>query len=750
MSLDLARKIIRYRWWILAGWLTVAVVLLPFASRTGSELEVGGSAIGGSEAERVADILATRFDSPFSLNMILVVSGIPPLDDDAGLDILVDVVDAILEMDYVTRTFSYLNASDAEFKGADGTFVVVGLDPAGSRIDEVVMALRNSTRPIASDIRGRYPNADLSWTGAPAFDYDVRLTSSRDAAQAERRVMPVAAVLLFVIFGSIVAALCPVAIAGLGVALSLGAAILVSAFWPMTVLLQNIVSMIGLGLGIDYTLLMISRFREELAVRASSEAAAIATLQTAGHTIFLSGAAVAIGFGALLIVPATELRSIATGGLLVVVFSVSLATLLLPPLLAWLGVRVEAGRLRLPRRQLVSSEQWRAWGNRVVAHPLRVLVVAGLPLLILAWQAKDISTDIPSTHWLPERMESTRGAVALLRYGQSGIVQTIRLIVEFPEDIPSDSAAGWETMFTLTGKLENDARVARVVALPNLLGVEDARQAEIAYIADDLRASYLSHDSRFSTLEIIPSEDVSAGDLMRYVRELRRSESSLLQGLPDGRLLVGGLPALNADYQDAIGGSALRVIAFIVTGSFIALLLGFHSLLAASKALALNLLSVAAAMGVTVIVFQHGFGAEYLGVTEPLDGLFPAVPIIVFCVVFGLSMDYEVFLLARVVEAVRNGKSDNEAIVDGLVGSGRVITSAALLMIVVFAGFSLGDFLVIKILGFALAVAILIDATVVRLAIGPALLKLGGRWNWWPGRQGSSPRTVHTRSENTR
>ena len=731
----------------MAAWLAVAVALIPFASRTGSELEVGGSAIGGSEAERVAEILATRFDSPFSLNMVLVVSGIPPLDDDAGLDILVDVVDAVLEMGYVTRTFSYLNASDEDFKGIDGTFVVVGLDPAESRIDEVVLALRRSTQPVAAEIRNRYPDADLSWTGAPAFDYDVRLTSSRDAAEAERRVMPVAAVLLFVIFGSLVAALCPVAIAGLGVTLSLGAAVLISNFWPMTVLLQNIVSMIGLGLGIDYTLLMISRFREELTVHASSEAAVVATLQTAGHTIFLSGAAVAIGFGALLIVPATELRSIATGGLLVVVFSVSLATLLLPPLLTWLGARVEAGRLRLPRRQLVSSAAWRIWGERVVAHPLRVLVLAGLPLLFLAWQAKDISTDIPSTHWLPESMESTRGAVALLRYGQSGIVQTIRIVVDFPEGIAADSAEGWEAIFALTDMLERDARVAKVIALPNLLGVEDARQAQIAYIADDLRASYLSHDSRLATLEIIPKEDVSAGDLMRYVRELREAEPLLLSGLSNGRILVGGLPALNADYQDAIGGSALRVIAFIVTGSFVALLLGFRSLLAASKALALNLLSVAAAMGVTVIVFQHGFGAGYLGFSEPLDGLFPAVPIIVFCVVFGLSMDYEVFLLARVVEAVRNGKSDNEAIVDGLVSSGRVITSAALLMIVVFAGFSLGDFLVIKILGFALAVAILIDATVVRLAIGPALLKLGGRLNWWPG---NSRRTSQTKLENTR
>jgi RND superfamily putative drug exporter len=234
-------------------------------------------------------------------------------------------------------------------------------------------------------------------------------------------------------------------------------------------------------------------------------------------------------------------------------------------------------------------------------------------------------------------------------------------------------------------------------------------------------------------LELIPTEEASVGSLMRYVRELRGPDMAARSGLPGTRLFVGGLPALNADYQDAIGGSVLKVIAFIGIGSFLALLAGFRSVLAAAKALALNLLSVAAAMGVTVIVFQYGFGSAWLGVAEPLDGLFPAVPIIVFCVVFGLSMDYEVFLLARVAEAVRNGATDDDAIVDGLANTGRVIASAALLMIVVFSGFSLGDFLIIKILGFSLAVAILIDATVVRLALGPALLKLGGRWNWWPG-----------------
>jgi RND superfamily putative drug exporter len=220
---------------------------------------------------------------------------------------------------------------------------------------------------------------------------------------------------------------------------------------------------------------------------------------------------------------------------------------------------------------------------------------------------------------------------------------------------------------------------------------------------------------------------------MRYVRELRDLNNSSGSGLEGARVLIGGLPALNADYQDAIGGSVVNVILLIVIGSFFALLVGFRSLLGAFKAVALNLFSVAAAMGVTVLVFQQGYGLEWLGVAQPLDGLFPAVPIIVFCVVFGLSMDYEVFLLSRVAESVQKGVSNREAIVHGLARTAGIITSAAMVMIVVFTGFAMGDFLIIKILGFSLAVAILFDATLVRLAIGPALLQLGGRWNWWPG-----------------
>lgn len=715
------------------GFLALGLLLLPFSPQTADKLEVGGASVHQSEAASVDTLLAERFVAPFANNLVLVATGIPSLEEVAGIDVLLEIVEEVGGITSVVGVLSYIDTVDKAFLTTHGTFVVVGLSVDERRMDEVVLELRRATQALEARLRPAHPMIELAWTGAAAFDYDVRLTSSTDAAEAEQRVLPVTLVLLFIVFGSVVSALCPVVIGGLAVGLSLGAAVLISPYWPMTVLLQNIVSMIGLGIGIDYSLLMLSRFREEMSADPEPERAAAEALRTAGHTVLLSGGAVAIGFAALLVVPATELRSIATGGLLVVGFSVFLATMLLPGLFAWLGSRVEAGRLWRPRVALQPPKRWQVWGRWVAAHPVRVLILVGLPLAALAWQARHISTDIPSGNWLPERMESTRGAVALQRMGQSGIVQTIRVVVEFPAGQTADTEEGWQAILRLTRNFESDDRVARVHSLPRLLGVETGKQARKAIIQPEFRAAYISHNGRSALIEIIPRETASAGALMRYVRELRDMDASNRSGLEGARILVGGLPAFNADYQDAIGGSVVNIVLFIVIGSFVALLVGFRSLLGALKAVALNLLSVAAAMGVTVLVFQQGHGAEWLGVAHPLDGLFPAVPIIVFCVVFGLSMDYEVFLLSRVAEGVRKGMSNHDALVDGLARTGGVITSAALVMIVVFAGFSLGDFLIIKILGFSLAVAVLIDATLVRLAIGPALLQLGGRWNWWPG-----------------
>ncbi len=217
------------------------------------------------------------------------------------------------------------------------------------------------------------------------------------------------------------------------------------------------------------------------------------------------------------------------------------------------------------------------------------------------------------------------------------------------------------------------------------------------------------------------------------MRELRKTGAPALTGVPGATLLVGGIPALNADYETIIRDRFPSVMALVIGGTLLALLCGFRSIFAALKAIALNLLSVAASFGALVLVFQSGYGSSLLGVPGGTSSVFPLVPIVTFAIVFGLSMDYEVFLVARVLEARRSGMSEVDAIPEGMARTAGLITSAAAIMIVVFAAFTFGDFLVVKMIGFTLAIAVLIDATLVRIVVGPALLRIAGDWNWWPG-----------------
>ncbi len=735
MVLDLLASwpeiVVLRRRWLLAFWVIVASVLVPLAAGSSARLEIGGAEARESESVWVDRALKQQFGSPFARNAVLVLEGIDP-QDSAGRVAMRDIEATLLEDENVLRVVSYINAPDSVFLSPRGTFILVGVSDKTPSDDEMVTQLRSITARLQPELERTHPAGRMWWTGAAAFNYDIRLASGRDAAAAERRVLPVTLIALFIIFGSVLAALLPIAVGGLAIALSLGAAFVISGYWPLVILLQNIVSMLGLGLGVDYALLIVTRFREEVSRGSETVAAAVLATKHAGSTVLLSGTAVAIGFAPLLIVPATELRSVAVGGLLVVLFAVLAATTLLPGILVFIGRRLEAGRVwRSGKRGGGSS--WRIWGRWVVAHPVITLLVAGAPLVMLAWNARRLSTDIPSGPWLPRSMESTKGALALQTMGKSGVIQTLRVVILFPERGAATTDEGWAATTAMAQHLERDSRTARVKSLPMVLNATRPSASLMSFVTPDMRNAFMSRDERMALIEVEPRHDVSTGDLMRFARELREIDVRAVTGFAGSQIKVGGLPALNADYQTAIGGSVISVVLLVVGGTFVALLAGFRSFLVPIKAIALNLLSVAAAMGATVLVFQDGYGLGLFGLDSPVDGLFPAVPTIVFCIVFGLSMDYEVFLVARVREAVASGLSGDDAVVAGLVGTAGVITSAAAVMVIVFSGFAMGDFLIIKIIGFALSVAVVLDATLVRMAVGPATLKLAGRWNWWPG-----------------
>ena len=731
-AISFSELVVRHRRWVVGAWLLLASLILPHAIGAEKRLDVSAS-VPGSESDRVQSLLAHRFKAAFPTFAIVVVTGSPSPATAQGRALLSGLRDAVSSLPFVVGTFSYLDVPDSLLAGKRGeTYMLVGLEPDGRRPDELVPLLRSATTTFARRHSPAYPALAFRWTGEIALNYDLRLASAADARAAERRVLPVTLVLLVLAFGAIVAATLPLIAGAVSISLAIGGAVLLTRFWPLSILLQNVVAMLGLGLGIDYALLMVGRFREALATGASRLDAARVATSRAGHTIILSGASVAIAFAALLFVPVDEIRSIAVGGLLVITVAVMLATTLLPALLAFLGSRVNAGRIRrLPLGD--ASAAWRRWGRFVCAHPAMVLALAGTPLAAIAFQATRLTTDLPRGDWLPGEMESSRGLRTLMEMRASGVVNAVRLVVHFPANATWDTPAGWTALRRAGSALAADPRVARVRSLPAVTGLTSPNLQILASLPAQVRESMASADGRLALIEVLPSEQAGMAGATALVRQLRGQPSTSLTGLPGSSIDVGGLPALNVDYEASTAGRFRSIVLAVTVATFLALLIGFRSVLVALKAIVLNLFSVAVAFGAVVLVFQDGVGINLIGLSEPLGGSFPAIPLLVFCVVFGLSMDYEVFLVARVAEARAAGMTDDDAIAEGLARTGGLITSAAAIMIAVFAAFVLGDFVLIKILGFALTVAVLVDATIMRIAIGPALLKLGGQWNWWPG-----------------
>jgi RND superfamily putative drug exporter len=382
------------------------------------------------------------------------------------------------------------------------------------------------------------------------------------------------------------------------------------------------------------------------------------------------------------------------------------------------------------QRTARTGKRWRRWGTVIVAHPWIALILAGTPLLLLAWQAKHLDTRMPNGSLLPKSAESVHALHTLENMDRAGIIYSMRVIVELPSDSIAQSDAGWSAIDRLSTRLGSDPRCARVISITT---IASGNRAYLTDLSRETRRTFLSNDGHAALLEVLPKSSVSLREQVDWVRELRKVGAPALTGIPGATLEIGGVPALNADYQTIIEERFPWVTAMVVGATLLALLAGFRSLFVAVKAILLNLLSVAAAFGALVLVFQDGHGSKLLGVSEATGSVFPLVPIVAFAIVFGLSMDYEVFLVARVLEGRRSGLSESDAIPEGMARTAGLITSAAAIMIVVFAAFTFGSFLVIKMIGFTLAFAVLIDATLVRIVIGPALLRVAGDWNWWPG-----------------
>ncbi len=725
-----------FRRFLVAGIvLAAALALLPFSFHAERSLETA-TRVEGSQAETVREELTGRFRSPFVDQVVLVVEGLPPADSDEGAQALGTIVAALKDQTGVSGVVSYLDLREPIFLGRDGgTYIIIGLASNDVPVESLVPGLHQLATSLADQLKGRYPAVKLELTGEIPLNFDIRKASADDVQRGESLVIPATLALLLVAFGSLVAALIPLAVGQLAIATTLAITGFLAHRWHLSILVQNLATMLGLGLGIDYGLLMVSRFREAISTGLSAAEASLIAARQAGRTLLISASTVGIGFLALLTVPISEIRSIGIAGFLVAGLSVLLTNTIVPAVLALLGRRIDLGRLPFApkldaRREGRTGVRWRRWGQVIVAHPWAALVLAGTPLLLLALQVRHLDTSVPQGDWLPQSAESVQGLHALERMEKGGIVESLRIIVELPKDSIAGTDAGWNALDALSKRLASDPRTDRVISMTT---IADGNRASLPELSRQIRRTFLSSDGHAAFLEVLPKGSVTLRDQVDWVRELRRTGAPALTGVSGATLLVGGIPALNADYETIVRARFPFVMSLVVGGTFLALLCGFRSIFAAVKAIALNLFSVAAAFGALVLVFQDGHGSRLLGVAGGTGSIFPLVPIVTFAIVFGLSMDYEVFLVARVLEARRSGLSEAEAIPEGLARTAGLITSAAAIMIVVFAAFTFGGFLVVKMIGFTLAVAVLIDATVVRIIIGPALLRLAGDWNWWPG-----------------
>jgi putative drug exporter of the RND superfamily len=723
------------RFWISGIILAAAISLLPFSFHAERHLETA-TRVEGSQAETVRQELANRFRSPFVDRVVLVIQGLPPADSEEGGQALETIVAGLRAQPGVAGVVSYLELRDPIFLGrGGGTYVLVGLSSAEGPVESLVPKLHQLASSFESQLRGRYPAVKLELTGEIPLNFDIRKASADDVQRGERLVIPATLALLLVAFGSLIAALIPLAVGQLAIATTLALTGFLAQRWHLSILVQNLATMLGLGLGIDYALLMVSRFREAISAGHDGPAASAIAARQAGRTLLISASTVAIGFLALLTVPISEIRSIGIAGILVAGMSVLLTNTLVPAVLALLGPRIDVGRLPFApkldvRRAARTGNRWRQWGRVIVAHPWLALLVAGTPLLLLAWQVRRLDTSLPRGDWLPQATESVHALHTLEQMDRDGVVQSLRVIVELPADSIAQTDAGWNALDRLTKRLASDPRCERVISITT---IAKGDRSSLRDLSRETRRTFLSSDGRAALLEVLPAGSVSLRAQVNWVRELRKIGAPALTGVPGATLLVGGIPALNADYETIIRDRFPSVTALVVGGTLLALLCGFRSIFVALKAIALNLVSVAASFGALVFVFQDGHGSSFLGVPGGTGSVFPLVPIVAFAIVFGLSMDYEVFLVARVLEARRSGLSEMDAIPEGLARTAGLITSAAAIMIVVFAAFTFGDFLVVKMIGFTLAVAVFIDATLVRIVIGPALLRIAGDWNWWPG-----------------
>ncbi len=737
----------KWRWPIIAAWMVIAVVAAFRAGGTVGKLELSGGASEVTEARLADSLLSSRFPKPLNEFLAVTARGPASMSEGPGGD-LVDALVAVSERNpAVTGTISWHSSRDSAFISADGriSFFLVALDSGGPRAAAAVTQLRAAYDSVLRRIADR-DAYQVKVTGRTALDIDIREVSADDAARNERMLIPVTLAILVLAFGALVAAALPIVVGVTAIAVALTVVGLIAPHYPMSIFVLNMISMIGLGVGIDYSLLVVTRFREELNAGLRPLEAAARTIRTAGHAVLTSGATVVVGFGALLLTPLTETRSVGIAGLVVVAVAVLLATTLLPAVLAVLGRGIDRPRWLATRLAWYHRPQiWERWARQLSRHPYRAAALGITAIALLTLPLFQLKMGLPSRHWWPEQTEAGAGVTTLEEMGRAGYLQPVRVVIEFPEGTDATGATALRGLKRLSDTLRADPRIGEIRSLVDL--VPDATILEYSFLysePDSVRAqypgfidAYLGSDGRTTLMDVILADTTSLTTAMTVVEDIRAitADSSIRQ-LRGSTTMVGGYVAAALDFQHLLLKRFPLIVALILGVTALMLAIVFRSILVPLKAVVMNTLSVAATFGLIVLVFQQGIGSQIFGLDGPTSAIYVLVPVIVFAVVFGLSMDYEVFLLTRIKEAYDRTGNNTLATREGLSATASVITSAALIMIAVFGAFAFARILLMQFVGFGLAVAVLLDATIIRMVLVPSLMQIAGNWNWWPGRRG--------------
>ncbi|HUP26974.1 MAG TPA: MMPL family transporter [Chloroflexia bacterium] len=611
---------------------------------------------------------------------------------------------------------------------------------------------------------------DIKLGGLPAFSEEISKQVEKDLARAESLTFPVLAVLLVLIFGSLIAAALPLAIGGVVI---LGAFLILrftSDVTDVSIFAINIITMLGLGLAIDYSLFMVSRFREELARRDGDvRGSLVKTMQTAGRTVMFSGLTVAISLLSLLVFPQMFLRSMGLGGATAVFVAMLSALTVLPALLALLGHRVNSASvwalIRRGSRELKPSAGqehhgfWYRWSNFVMHHAGLMLILTLIPLLLAGLPFLRARMSVADTRSMPASSQSRFVSETLERDFPRNETTPIEIITthETPSDYrasigdlydilvkngnltevmpPAASKQSLSALYDYTRAIEKIPGVTRVESLVNYgpdMSKADYLEmyAESGRLNNGLPMGLIAQYAKgnYSLIKVMYDTEPSSDATKQLVREIRAISP------PAGMTAqVGGIPAVILDFLGSLAQGVPLAFGLIVVIIFILLFLMLGSLVVPLKAVVLNILSLSVSFGALVWIFQDGNLSNLLGFTSigSIDG---TQPVLIFAIAFGLSMDYEVFLLSRIKEHYDRTHDNTASVALGVQKTGFIITSAALLLVIVFAGFATGEISQIKQVGIGLSLAVLVDATLVRMLLVPATMKLMGNYNWWAPR----------------